>query len=223
MPMNKKMNKTASSQSRDSHVATRFSVQLPAQLQPITAGASSRLLQSKLRILDLDLKGCIYLNHWSQSPQIAQFFKVISRLGDGWFWFMMLMITWYVQGLNYSAQMLYLILGSTMGSVLYKFLKKRTLRPRPYQVHQVIILGERPLDHFSFPSGHTLHAVMATVCLGYVQPWLLSLMLPFTLLIAISRMVLGLHYPSDVLVGGLIGATVATVLLYCAPLLQLTL
>ncbi len=67
----------------------------------------------------------------------------------------------------------------------------------------MIRLGERPLDHFSFPSGHTLHAVMTTTVLGYIQPVLLMLMLPFTILVAVSRMILGLHYPSDVAVGAI--------------------
>ena len=37
-----------------------------------------------------------------------------------------------------------------LGTGIYKFLKHKTVRPRPYQVHQVIILGERPLDHLAF-------------------------------------------------------------------------
>ena len=41
---------------------------------------------AKIKILDLDLKGCVYLNHLSQSQRIALFFKTISRLGDGPFW-----------------------------------------------------------------------------------------------------------------------------------------
>ena len=162
---------------------------------------------AKIRILDLDLKGCLYFNHLSHSHAIAQFFKLISRLGDGAFWYAMLLVVWYVQGLNYSVQILYVFLGSLVGTTIYKLLKQKTVRPRPYQVHQVIIMGERPLDHFSFPSGHTLHAVMISALLGYIVPALLVLMLPFTILVALSRMVLGLHYPSDVLVGALIGAT----------------
>jgi undecaprenyl-diphosphatase len=104
-----------------------------------------------------------------------------------------------------------------MGTGIYKILKTKTIRPRPYQVHQVIHLGERPLDHFSFPSGHTLHAVMATILLGYIVPPLLVLMVPFTVLVAGSRMVLGLHYPSDVMVGGCIGAAVAGLIIVGAP------
>ena len=119
--------------------------------------------------------------------------------------------------------MLYLIISSLAGTGIYKVLKSKTVRPRPYQVHQVIRLGERPLDHFSFPSGHTLHAVMVTAILGYVQPVLLILMLPFTVLVALSRMVLGLHYPSDVAVGAMIGGAVASGIVCSAPLLNIAL
>ena len=171
----------------------------------------------KIRMLDLDLKGCLYLNQFSHTQNIALFFKVISKLGDGIFWYLMLFTVWVLQGIQYSLQMLYLVLGSCVGTAIYKILKRKTVRPRPYQVHQVIRLGERPLDHFSFPSGHTLHAVMVTTLLGYIQPVLLLLMLPFTMLVAVSRMVLGLHYPTDVAVGALIGGSVAFVIIAISP------
>ena len=167
------------------------------------------LKSTKIKILALDLKGCIYLNNLSNMQRIALFFKIISRLGDGMFWYAMIVLVWLQKGGAFGLQLIYVLLGGSVGTAIYKFLKKTTVRPRPYQVHQVIILGERPLDHFSFPSGHTLHAVMATTVLGYIQPIMLLLMLPFTVLVALSRMVLGLHYPSDVLVGALIGASVA--------------
>lgn len=178
---------------------------------------------AKIKILDLDLKGCLYLNHLSHSQHVALFFKTISRLGDGPFWYVMLLSVWATQGLAYGLQILYLILAGSVGTLIYKFLKHKTTRPRPYQVHQVIVLGERPLDHFSFPSGHTLHAVMVTIVLGYIQPVLLILMLPFTILIALSRMVLGLHYPSDVIVGAIIGASVASAVILLAPSLNIIL
>ena len=49
---------------------------------------------AKIKMLDLDLKGCVYLNHLSQSQRIALFFKTISRLGDGPFWYVMLLSVW---------------------------------------------------------------------------------------------------------------------------------
>lgn len=172
---------------------------------------------TKIKILDLDLKGCLYLNNLSHSHSVAMFFKIISRLGDGGFWYVMLLLVWVRQGLAYALSLAYMIAGCAIGTLIYKVLKNKTTRPRPYQVHQVIVLGERALDHFSFPSGHTLHAVMATVLLGYVQPMLLMVMLPFSVLVALSRMVLGLHYPTDVIVGASIGASVATVVILAAP------
>lgn len=178
---------------------------------------------AKIRILDLDLKGCLYLNHFSHSERVAYFFKVVSRLGDGLFWYVMLATVWLWQGLLYGLQIIYLLLGGSVGTGIYKLLKSKTVRPRPYQVHQVIRLGERPLDHFSFPSGHTLHAVMITTVLGYIQPLLLVLMLPFTILVALSRMVLGLHYPSDVAIGALIGGLVASGIISAAPYLDIVL
>ncbi|WP_143222203.1 phosphatase PAP2 family protein, partial [Pseudomonas aeruginosa] len=48
-------------------------------------------------------------------------------------------------------------------------------------------------------------------------------MLPFMVLVALSRMVLGLHYPSDVIVGALIGAAVASLIIFVAPLLSIAL
>ncbi|HNW79764.1 MAG TPA: phosphatase PAP2 family protein, partial [Candidatus Competibacteraceae bacterium] len=70
-----------------------------------------------------------------------------------------------------------------------------------------------PLDEYSFPSGHTLHAVSFSIIAVYYYPVLAWLVLPFTVLVALSRLVLGLHYPSDVLAGILLGAALASLTL----------
>ena len=67
-----------------------------------------------------------------------------------------------------------------------------------------------PLDRFSFPSGHTLHAVGFTLLAVHAHPELAWFLIPFTVLVALSRLVLGLHYPSDVLTGAAIGTLMAT-------------
>jgi undecaprenyl-diphosphatase len=94
-------------------------------------------------------------------------------------------------------------------TLIYKWLKSKTSRPRPFAVENAVRAGADPLDPFSFPSGHTLHAVAFSVVAIAFHPVLAWLLAPFTLLVAISRVVLGLHYPSDVLAGAALGALLA--------------
>ena len=74
----------------------------------------------------------------------------------------------------------------------------------------IIVCGMPPLDRYSFPSGHTLHAVSFTIMIAHFEPLLLPVAIPFAILVAASRVILGLHYPSDVIVGALIGASLAS-------------
>jgi undecaprenyl-diphosphatase len=76
-------------------------------------------------------------------------------------------------------------------------------------VNHAITCNAAPLDQFSFPSGHTLHAVAFSVVLLAYFPGFAWLVLPFTALVGLSRMVLGLHYPSDVLAGAALGGAIA--------------
>jgi len=83
------------------------------------------------------------------------------------------------------------------------------VRERPFITHSAIHLAGAPLDRYSFPSGHTLHAVSFTwqACAHFPElAWVLA---PLAGLIAGSRVVLGLHYPSDVLAGAALGAALA--------------
>jgi undecaprenyl-diphosphatase len=65
------------------------------------------------------------------------------------------------------------------------------------------------LDRYSFPSGHTLHAVALTLVVTTTYPAFAWILVPFTLLVATSRVVLGLHYPTDVVAGAGLGTSLA--------------
>jgi undecaprenyl-diphosphatase len=75
--------------------------------------------------------------------------------------------------------------------------------------------GYETLDQYSFPSGHTMHAVCFSMLLIASFPAYAVIAIPFSILIAISRVVLGLHYPSDVVCGALFGAAIALLGQFC--------
>jgi undecaprenyl-diphosphatase len=161
------------------------------------------------RIQTWDETWCLRFNRASISPVLRDIFRLISRLGDGVFWYCLML--WLL--VEYRADALlpvgHMVAAGLVCTGLYKWLKHKTHRPRPYHRNQGIHCGIAPLDQFSFPSGHTLHAVAFSVVALAYYPALAWLLLPFTALVAVSRLVLGLHYPSDVLAGILIGATVS--------------
>lgn len=161
------------------------------------------------RMHQLDSNMCVAVNHTSHYRMVRESFRLVSRLGDGMFWYGLMAAILFIKGGDGLLPVLHMTLTGLFGTVLYKWLKGKTLRPRPYAVRQEITLAAMPLDKFSFPSGHTLHAVLFSVIALNYYPQLAIILLPFTLLVALSRVVLGLHYPSDVAAGVLIGATVA--------------
>lgn len=161
------------------------------------------------RLHAIDLAWCLRFNRTSRRYWVKRVFCAVSRLGDGLFWYSMMLGVIIVEGRDGFLPCLHLLAVGLSATGAYKLLKTSASRPRPFEVNQAIALGMPPLDRFSFPSGHTLHAVAFTfVALAY-YPSLVWILAPFTLLVAASRVILGLHYPSDVLAGALLGATIA--------------
>lgn len=157
----------------------------------------------------LDSNLCIAVNQTSQVRLIRDLFRLVSRLGDGLFWYALMLLILLFEGSDGLLPVLHMALAGLTGTLLYKWLKGKTLRPRPFEVHQDIFMTGKPLDKFSFPSGHTLHAlVFGLVAINY-YPALSFIIMPFVSMVALSRVVLGLHYPSDVLAGALIGSLIA--------------
>ncbi|RYD16799.1 MAG: phosphatase PAP2 family protein [Lysobacteraceae bacterium] len=156
-----------------------------------------------------DRRLCLAMNRWVARRALVRLFRVVSRLGDGVFWYALMAAIALLAGARGPAIALQMALTGLLAATLYRLLKRCTRRPRPFRAHAAIIAYTAPLDEFSFPSGHTLHAVtFSLVALAHL-PVLAPLLVPFTLLVAVSRIVLGLHYPSDVLAAMLIGIVLA--------------
>lgn len=131
-----------------------------------------------------------------------------SWLGDGIFWYALIGALAFFGGTEGRDIATHMALAGLVNLTLYTFLKRWTGRPRPFVQCPDIRACARALDRFSFPSGHVLHALTFTIILTHHFPLAAIGLVPLTLLIALSRVTLGLHYPSDVAAGAAIGAVV---------------
>jgi undecaprenyl-diphosphatase len=152
---------------------------------------------------------CRRLNRGASFAVPRRVFQIASRLGDGLVWYARILVLPLVYGHAAVKPAIVMALTGALGVLVYALLKRLFVRERPFITHAAINRAAAPLDRYSFPSGHTLHAVSFTwqACAHF--PELAWVLVPLAALIAGSRLVLGLHYPSDVLAGAAIGAALA--------------
>jgi undecaprenyl-diphosphatase len=98
-----------------------------------------------------------------------------------------------------------------LSHVVVQILKQTVVRHRPAKVERLVSLVREP-DCFSFPSGHATASMSVALVYGVALPALAVPLLILAVLVGFSRVRLGVHYPSDVLVGQLIAAGTASVL-----------
>jgi len=153
----------------------------------------------------------LWMHRASTRDWVVRVLDAVSRVGDGWILFAIIVWLWIAGGPTGTSASVRAVGVGAVNLVLYQIIKRWIARPRPYRTCPGICARARSLDEFSFPSGHTLHSVAFSVILTVYYPVSALFVWPLTVLIALSRMVLGLHYPSDVIVGALIGGVTAAV------------
>ncbi len=106
-----------------------------------------------------------------------------------------------------------LVIGLLFGVMVVDDVKDIVQRPRPAGAEaQLITHGS-----YSFPSGHALCIFLAAAILGAFFGWryrLIGYLLAFA--VSLSRLYLGVHYPSDVLAGAILGTLMGEILVFAA-------
>jgi undecaprenyl-diphosphatase len=166
----------------------------------------------RARGIEFDLRCARALHRGASRPHLMRTLSLASHLGEAPFWLLVpIVMSWLDPVDGFRNAMWFVELGA-LNLLIYWGIKRATRRERPFRRCADIRECVRASDQFSFPSGHAVHAVSFAVLLTVLYPSLAPALWTFALVVSASRVVLGVHYPSDVIAGAAIGAVTAGLL-----------
>jgi len=148
------------------------------------------------------------LNGWRPPRWVRLWMVLASRLGDGWLWWSIGILLLLFGGPRRFVAVGAAGLSAALSLGLFRRLKKIINRRRPCDLESCSWATLLPPDQFSFPSGHSMTAFSVAVPLSLYYPSLEIGLLFCAVSIAASRILLGMHFLSDVLVGSALGGVI---------------
>jgi undecaprenyl-diphosphatase len=150
-------------------------------------------------------------NRWRAPRWVRWWMLLATRAGDGWLWGMIGLAVLFSPDATPERDMRFRAIGAagcavTCGILLFHKLKRLVCRTRPRDIEPHCWAHIVTRDKFSFPSGHSTTAFAVAVSLGSFYPEIMPVLLLLAANVAISRVVVGMHFLSDVLVGSGAGA-----------------
>jgi undecaprenyl-diphosphatase len=152
------------------------------------------------------------LGNWAPPRWVRLWMHSASRCGDGWLWFALVPLILYYGGNERLKALAAPAAAVLTGIATFLLMKRLTGRERPRSIAPFSWSRILPPDRFSFPSGHSITAFAVTVPISMFYPSAMLGLLFCAASVAASRIVLGLHFVSDVVVGSAMGAGIG----YCA-------
>ena len=139
-----------------------------------------------------------------RSEKLNRYMTFATLLGDGWLW---LGIGLFMLIVDQNAERLFfqLTLGMGLQLFLYLSIKHACSLRRPFELLENVPCIRHPSDRYSFPSGHTAAAFVVLATVGLFYSFFFLPLLLLASLIRFSRIYLGVHYPTDVFAGALLG------------------
>src|SRR5579862_1170649 len=152
-----------------------------------------------------DLRVMRQVNRWKPPRWMRLWMVAATRGGDGWLWYALGGAVALDGGPERFHALTAAFLAVSTGILLFLNLKRAFGRKRPCTMEPHCWATLLPPDQFSFPSGHTITAFAVTIALGAFYPAMLPGLFFCAVSVALSRIMLGMHYLSDVIAGAAIG------------------
>lgn len=147
------------------------------------------------------------VNRYFEWKRLNTFFRTFTHCGGARFTISVVLFIFLIGSQTVQFTAIAAAISLAASHLPVAILKKMYPRRRPYLVLDKIKVTESPLVDHSFPSGHTTAIFSILVPFIIIKPVLGFVLIPLGLLVGVSRIYLGLHYPSDVLAGMLLGSS----------------
>lgn len=145
------------------------------------------------------------VNRWRAPKWLRLWMLAATRGGDGWLWYAMATVVAFFGGEQRFLAIGAAACASGVGIAVFMKLKRSIGRKRPCAIEPHCWAQLLPPDQFSFPSGHTITAFSVAVALGMFYPEMQPGLFFCAVSVAASRILLGMHFLSDVVAGALLG------------------
>ena len=163
------------------------------------------------QLLALDARLSTRMRVAERPGLLRTFAAILAHSGDSWFWAAGLVLLWWLGDLFWRQWALTVLLSIGALAVIVLAIKFTIRRRRPEGEWGAIY---RSSDPHSFPSGHAARALLiAVLALGMGPVWLAVLLCLWAPVVSLARVAMGVHYLSDVVAGGLLGAIAGGIVL----------
>ncbi len=167
------------------------------------------------QLFKTDTKISKKLRFSEEKKLLSILFKTFAHSGDSWFWLIGLFLVWLFSDGQWRDRAAFLTVGLFVMAGAVIVLKFAIRRPRPEgewgQIYRIT-------DPHSFPSGHAARsAALVVMAIAIGPPWFAVTLALWAPWVGLSRVVLGVHYLSDVIVGWVVGAAMGGIAVLLKP------